>query len=86
MAMASTTTTAFQHKPNECLPELARLQMRCDELAAKFYQARADYEQAKAHSTLLTSTLRAKQEVIERLLAFYPHPITPELQRKIDLT
>ena len=70
----------------EFTPAEARLEAQYQELVARFYHAQADFYKAQRESTRLRTVVRAKQEVITVLLPYYPHPLTPELQAKINLT
>lgn len=57
-----------------------------EQMKATYEQTKAAYERAVQVCAQLRATLAVKQEVIALLLPFYPHPISPELRRKIELS
>ena len=54
-------------------------------LVARYYSAQASFHTTQHECQRLVTVVRTKQEVIRLLLPYYPHPITAELQRKIDM-
>lgn len=54
-------------------------------LVARFLAARGDFLNAQHECAHLHKVIRAKQEVIEEILPYYPHPISRVMQLKIEL-
>ncbi|MBJ6142818.1 hypothetical protein [Hymenobacter sp. BT559] len=69
-----------QHSPEE------RLETRYQDLIAKFRAAQTDFHLIQSQCAHLQFVVRMKQEVIEELLPYYPHPLTSAMQAKIYLT
>jgi hypothetical protein len=59
---------------------------RYDDLTAKFYVARANFHKSQNELHDLQEVVRIKQEVLEELLPYYPHPLSSSMQAKVDLT
>lgn len=55
-------------------------------LVAKFSAAQRAFQRSQQECTHLHLVVRAKQEVIEELLPYYPHPLSPTMQAKIYLS
>lgn len=66
-------------------PSETPLEARYQDLVAQYYLAQVQFCQSQRACTHLQTVVRIKQAVIEELLSYYPHPITPELQAKLAL-
>lgn len=66
-------------------PLEAKLEAQCQSLATKYYIAQAEFLDAQRECRRLHTVVQAKQQVIDVLLPYYPHPLTLELRAKIDM-
>nr|GFD48759.1 hypothetical protein [Tanacetum cinerariifolium] len=62
-----------------------QLENRCQNLSVWFQAMRGQFLAAKAERQWLEHVVQKKQQVIEVLVPYYPHPLTPDLQYAIEL-
>jgi hypothetical protein len=76
----------------EAAAQTAQLEERFQSLALEFQAAQLRFHAAHNYSRTvrqeclwLKQVVNVKQQVIEELLPYYPHPLTPELVYAIEL-
>lgn len=65
--------------------QAASFEMRYQCVVAKYYHALESFETSKREVIHLRQVVQAKQQLIEVLLPYYPHPLTAEQQRTVAL-
>ena len=69
----------------EYVMQQQQFEQRCRDLSLWYKAAQTQFRAAQKECLWLEQVVCAKQYVIEVLLPYYPHPLTPDLKRAIEL-